>query len=50
MNGASNQPCRRCSAIAAAVALTFLLLCGPALIWPLGAYFRQPTPFLAQAQ
>lgn len=50
MSGVSNQPCRRCSAIAAVLALAFLLLCGPVLVQPVGAYFRQPAPVLAQAQ
>lgn len=50
MSGASNLPCRWCSAIAAALALVFLLLCGPALVWPAGAFFQQAAPVLAQAR
>lgn len=50
MSGASNLPCRRCSAIAAALALALLLLCGPVLVRPIGAFLRQPAPVLAQAQ
>ena len=46
----SNLPCRRCSAIAAILALVMLLLCGPALVWPAGAFFQQAAPVLAQAQ
>ena len=50
MSAVSNQPCRRCSAIAAALALAFLLLSGPVIIRPLAAYFRPSAPVLAQAQ
>ena len=50
MSGASKLPCRWCSAVTAALALVFLLLCGPALVWPAGAYFQQAAPVLAQAR
>ena len=50
MSGASNLPCRWCSAIAAVLALAMLLLCGPALVWPVGAFLQQAGPVLAQAR
>jgi len=50
VSGASNLPCRWCSAVAAVLALAFLLLCGPALVWPAGAFFQQAAPVLAQAR
>ena len=50
MSGSVSRPCRRCSALAAALALALLLLCGPAIVWPLGAFLGQSAPVLAQAQ